>query len=211
MGWEDLPGWAAIMVSVFFLFIMACAEGLQVSALALQRTPTEVFKDKKPNAYRILMLLGGSDGVEYEGRNMKAFLVGRQFFVAMMVVLLGRVTSYGGSGGVLVTGTDWGMGRGFNEWFLQTGFCGAIFVVNVAQLATQIVASLFPVSLINNVFMYFILQAMLLTEASGVANSCYPLMWGLSWIFRMEKDPEFTMTAKVAADGRVKHTVDAAQ
>jgi len=206
VGWEDLPGWAAIIVSVFFLFVMACAEGLQVSALALQRTPTETFKDKKPNAYRILMLLGGSDGVEYEGRNMKAFLVGRQFFVAMMVVLLGRVTGYGGSGGVLVTGTDWGMGKGFNEWFLQTGFCGAIFVVNVAQLATQIVASLFPVSLINNVFMYFILKAMLLTEASGVANSCYPLMWALGWIFSMDKDPEYRMTAQVAADGSVKRT-----
>merc|ERR1712146_153097 len=85
VGWEDLPGWAAILVSVFFLFIMACAEGIQVSALALQRTPTETFRESKPNVYRILKLLGGSDGVEYEGRNMKAFLVGRQFFVAMMV------------------------------------------------------------------------------------------------------------------------------
>merc|ERR1711862_440443 len=141
-----------------FLFIMACAEGLQVSALALQRTPTEEFKSR-PKVHRTLMLLGGSDGVEYEGRNMKAFLVGRQFFVAMMVVLLGRVTGYGGSMGVLVRGTDWGMGQVFNEWFLQTGFCGAVFVVNVAQLATQVTASIFPVSLINNVVMYFLLQA----------------------------------------------------
>lgn len=29
-GWENLPGWAAILVSLFFLFILACAEGLQV-------------------------------------------------------------------------------------------------------------------------------------------------------------------------------------
>merc|ERR1719159_2114764 len=117
-GWEDLDGYAAIAVSVLFLFIMACAEGLQVSALALQRTPTEEFKSR-PKVYRTLMLLGGSDGVEYEGRNMKAFLVGRQFFVAMMVVLLGRVTGYGGSQGELVPAgeTDWGMGKGFNEWF----------------------------------------------------------------------------------------------
>jgi len=195
-GWEDLPGWAAIVVSVFFLFIMACAEGIQVSALALQRTPTETFKSTKPKVYRILMLLGGSDGVEYEGRNMKAFLVGRQFFVAMMVILLGRVTAYGGSEGVLVRGTDWGMGTGFNEWFLQTGFCGAIFVVNVAQLATQITASIFPVSLINNHVMYFLLQAMLATEASGLPNACYPCMWAMNSIFGLTPDPEFKIVDK---------------
>merc|ERR1711937_811794 len=99
---------------------------------------------------------------------MKAFLVGRQFFVAMMVVLLGRVTAYGGSLGDLVPEgeTDWGMGKGFNEWFLQTGFCGAIFVVNVAQLATQVTASIFPASLINNVMMHILLQIMLFVEAS---------------------------------------------
>merc|ERR1711988_634352 len=156
-GCEDMDGYAAIAVSIFFLFIMACA-----------------------------------DGIQYEGRNMKAFLVGRQFFVAMMVILLGRVTAYGGSGGVLTTGSDWGMGKGFNEWFLQTGFCGAILVVNVAQLATQITASIFPVGLINNTFMYIMLQAMLLTEASGLPNACYPLMWFLSWVFNMKPDPEFT-------------------
>jgi hypothetical protein len=193
VGWEEMNGWAAIVVSVFFLFIMACAEGIQVSALALQRTPTETFKESKPNVYRILMLLGGSDGREYEGRNMKAFLVGRQMFVAMMVVLLGRVTSYGGSKGDLVAGTDWSMGQVFNEWFLQTGLCGAIFVVNVAQLATQITASIFPVSLINNYFMYFLLQAMLLTEASGLPNACWPCLWFLNWVFRLGPDPELTI------------------
>ena len=71
---------------------------------------------------------------------------------------------------MLTRDTDWGMGKGFNEWFLQTGFCGAIFVVNVAQLATQITASIFPVGLINNKFMNLMLAAMLFTEFSGLAD-----------------------------------------
>merc|ERR1712072_768708 len=149
--------------------------GLQVSALALQRTPTEEFKNTAPKAYRVLKLLGGSDGVDYHGRNMKAFLVGRQFFVACMMVLLGKVTGYAGAKGVLVTGDDWGMGAGF--------------VVNVAQLASQVAASIFPIRLINNWVMYFLLQAMLLTEASGFVNACYPIMWFMDWAFGMVKDP----------------------
>jgi len=189
VGWEKLPGWAAICVSCLFLFIMACAEGLQVSALALQRTPTSEFKNTAPKAYRVLMLLGGSDGVDYHGRNMKAFLVGRQFFVACMMVLLGKVTGYAGAKGVLVTGDDWGMGAGFNEWCLQTGFMGAVFVVNVAQLASQVAASIFPIRLINNTIMWLLLHAMLITEASGFVNACYPIMWFMDWAFGMEEDP----------------------
>jgi len=189
VGWDKLPGGWAIVVSCFFLFIMACAEGLQVSALALQRIPTQEFKTQAPKAYRVLMELGGSDGVDYQGRNMKAFLVGRQFFVACMMVLLGKVTGYAGSKGELVTGDDWGMGAGFNEWCLQTGFMGAVFVVNVAQLASQVAASLFPIRLINNTVMFLLLKAMLFTEASGFVNSCYPIMWAMDWLFDMEPDP----------------------
>ena len=31
-GWEDMDGYAAIAVSVFFLFIMACAESARLSS-----------------------------------------------------------------------------------------------------------------------------------------------------------------------------------
>merc|ERR1711907_414280 len=157
VGWEKLPGWAAIILTLIFLFTMACAEGLQVSAIALAKTRTSGFKDTKPLAYRTTQVL-------YAGRNMQAFMVGRQFFVAMMMVLLAKVTSYAGKDGVLEgrTDEDWGLGKGFNEGLLQTGFFGALFVCNVAQLASQVTASIFPVALINNHVLNWLLQIMLL-------------------------------------------------
>merc|ERR1712167_490305 len=51
VGWEKLPGWAAIVVSCLFLFIMACAEGLQVSALALHR-PQGLPRPQTPRRLR---------------------------------------------------------------------------------------------------------------------------------------------------------------
>jgi hypothetical protein len=228
-GWRKLPGGAAIFVGCFFLFVMACAEGIQVSALVLMKLPTNEFKESAPLAYATTSLL-------FKGRNMQAFLVGRQFFVAMMMVLLGRVTSYAGSGGVLITGDgamcnatlvddsgeelvgsgmdemilcpgdDWGMGAIFNEWLLQTGFMGAIFVVNVAQLASQVTASLFPIGFINNRFMNWMLRVMLFTEASGLVNACWPLAWGLDWLLSIPADPDFdagnTKGNKVTAGGQ---------
>merc|ERR1719487_2736030 len=90
IGWNKLPGWAAVVVSLFFLYLIACSEGLQVSALALANVPSHEYKKRCPLAYRTTQLL-------YSGRNMQAFLVGRQFTVAMMIILLSRVTSYAAS------------------------------------------------------------------------------------------------------------------
>lgn len=180
-GWDNLPEWAAILVAILFLTVMACAEGLQVSVLALARTSSSDIKAKAPLAYRTCQLV-------YAGRNMQAFMVGRQFFVALMMILLGRVTGYAGTDGV-IDGDDWGMGAGFNEWFLQTGFCGAIFVVNVAQLASQVTASIFPVSFINNYPMNWLLRIMLLTEASGIVNACWPITWAWDRMMGLGPDP----------------------
>merc|ERR1719478_1516591 len=91
------------------------------------------------------------------------------------MVLLGKVTGYAGAKGVFVTGDDWFMGAGF--------------VVNLAQLASQVAASIFPIRLINNTIMWLLLHAMLLTEASGFVNACYPIMWFMDWLFSMKKDP----------------------
>jgi hypothetical protein len=193
-GWENLPGWATILVTVLFLTIMACAEGLQVSAIALD---PRVRKPELPDFEHTHPLSHATCKLLYTGRNFQAFMVGRQTFVAMMMVLLGRATGYAGSDGILAPGGDWGMGVGFNEWFLQTGFCGAIFVVNVAQLATQVTASIFPVSFINNRPLNWLLRIMLFTESTGVVNACWPLSWALNWISGLQKDPfEETKTAE---------------
>jgi hypothetical protein len=214
-GWRFLPPAASVVVSVFFLFIMSCAEGLQVSALALQHENNAELATTAPKAYAITQIL-------FKGRNMQAFLVGRQFFVALMMILLGRVTGYAGGGGALVCdgpdvgsgsgavpceGEDWGMGAGFNEWLLQTGFMGAVFVVNVAQLASQVTASIFPVGFINNRVLKWLLQIMLMVEASGLVNACWPVAWFLDEKLQLKKSPfEAENEDKVAATRRQSAT-----
>jgi len=185
-GWERLPGGAAVVVSLFFIFMLASAEGIQVSVIALATVPGHTYKDRCPLAYRTAALA-------LRGRNMSAFLAGRQFLTAMNMVLLARVTSYAGSDGELLPGGDWGMGTFFNT-LLQTGFIGAILVVNVAQLASQVTASIFPIAVINNYFMYWILVLMLFIEQVGIVNACWPLAYFIEIIFDMTPDP--TLVAK---------------
>lgn len=181
-GWRKLPGSLAVVVSLFFIFMLACAEGIQVSVIALATVPGHTYKDKSPLAYRTAQLA-------LAGRNMSAFLVGRQFLTAMNMVLLSKVTSYAGTDGVLLDGGDWGMGTVFNEMLLQTGFLGAILVVNVAQLASQVTASVFPIPVINNYFMFYMLKLMLFIETIGVVNACWPLSYLITIFFGMQPDP----------------------
>merc|ERR1719203_2705039 len=112
------------------------------------------------------------------------------------MVLLARVTSYAGADGELLPGGDWGMGTFFNEFFLQWGFLGAILVVNVAQLASQVTASIFPIPVINNYFMYWLLKLMLFIEAVGIVNACWPLAYCLEAMFGMVPDPVHLMVKK---------------
>jgi hypothetical protein len=190
-GWENLPGGAAVAVSILFLLNMACAEGMQVAALALAQSNVSHLSDTKPKAYAFLELV-------FRGHNMASFMVGRQFMVALTMILLGRVTGYSGSDGV-IKGDDWGMDKGFNEWGLQSGFLGALFVCNVAQLMTQVTASLFPAAFINNSFLIWILRIMLGIEASGVVNACWPLSWGMSRLFGLKPDPTEGLDDQVIA------------
>jgi len=182
-GWEKLPGALAVFVSFFFVFMLASAEGIQVSVIALMTVPGSTYKDRSPLAYR-------TEKLAIKGRNMSAFLAGRQFLTAMNMVLLARVTSYAGKEGILNDGGDWGFGSFFNEYLLQWGFLGAIFVVNVAQLASQVTASIFPVAVINNHFMYWLLNLMLFIEAFGIINACWPLCYAIDRMYDMVPDPE---------------------
>merc|ERR1719336_1344175 len=96
-GWEKLPGVAAVFVAMLFIFMLASAEGIQVSVIALATVDGDTYKDRCPKAYKTAALA-------LKGRNMSAFLAGRQFLTAMNMVLLARVTSYSGSDGVLLPG-----------------------------------------------------------------------------------------------------------
>lgn len=199
-GWEDLPGYAALLLTLFFGFFIGCCEGFQIAAFKLKNLDLEPveFQKKYPAAFRVTELL-------LRGRNLKAFMVGRQVFVAMMMVLLGRVTGFSrgcpdfdDKDGTEVHSTDGNADNncifGFPEWFmkgfLQSGIIGAIVVVNIFQLSFRMAATCFPVIFINNNVMYLLLRVALLVEGTGIVNACWPLAWGLQWLFGIPDDPD---------------------
>ena len=116
--------------------------------------------------------------------------------------MLGRATGYAGGEGQLVANEvpsddDWGMGKGFNKWALQTA---RVYGLRRRDLCRQRrtagdpghgvhLCTIFPIAFINNHFLYYILKVVLFIGASGVGNACWPLSWLLSWSFGLKKDP----------------------
>jgi len=203
-GWDDLPGWAALLLTLSFGFFIGCCEGFQIAAFKLKNLGLEPveFKKRHPAAFRTNELL-------LRGRNLQAFMVGRQVFVAMMMVLLSRVTGFssdcsdhsrerdvsaGPDNADNANNTDTACLFGFPGWFmqafLQSGIIGAIVVVNVFQLSFRMAAACFPVAFIDNAVMYPLLRFALLVEATGVVNACWPLAWGMQSAFGIPDDPD---------------------
>jgi hypothetical protein len=176
--WDTLPGGNALVLSLFFMFFIGCCEGFQIAAMKLSRLPASQLESDYPVAHKVIIRL-------FAGNNLKRFLVGRQVFVAMMMVLLGRVTSFKNNQDV------WGFKQWAMDGFLETGILGAIFVVNVGQLSFRMLASTFPVIFINSYIMYGLLEIALAVEATGVFNSCWVLAWGMDAILKMPEDPDF--------------------
>eukprot|EP00039_Didymoeca_costata_P006986 m.95182 g.95182 ORF g.95182 m.95182 type:complete len:539 (+) comp13482_c0_seq2:196-1812(+) len=174
--WDTLPGYGALLLSIFFLFLIGCCEGFQIAAVALSKIPAEELKEHYPMAYTISQTL-------YSGRNLQAFLVGRQVLSAIMMVLLARVTTFSDADDDV-----WGFAQWAKDGFLTTGILGAVFVVNVGQLSFRMMAINFPTVFINNFIMYGLLSVALVVEATGVVNSCWPLAWGLDRILKLQSD-----------------------
>ena len=175
--WDTLPGYGALLMCIFFLFFIGCCEGFQIAVMKLAKLPTSQLKEKYPAAHKNVQLL-------FTGRNSQSFMIGRQVFVAMMMVLLGRVTSFKDREDDVFGFPMW-----FKDGFLTTGILGAIFVVNVGQLSFRMLASAFPVIFLNNYVMYVLLRIALIVEATGVVNAAWPLTWALDYCLGLRPDP----------------------
>ena len=74
----------------------------------------------------------------------------------------------------------------FITWFFLAAFW--IYAYAVSASHWMCISPSHP-CLANNTVMWLLLHAMLLTEASGFVNACYPIMWLMDWAFNMEEDP----------------------
>lgn len=159
--WTGIP--EAVSVVIFFVLMcfVGLMEGMQIALFAVVNLPEE----------GISMAAKATCKLTFQGRNLQAFLIGRQILVTICMFVVARITT------ITVAENEsniMGVSDGVQA-FLNTGLLGAIITTLFASLAWRIVASSFPVAFLSNPLIYLILRMCLMIEATGVCASAWLL------------------------------------
>jgi len=158
-------------VAVFIIFVLAGTflahlEGIQVAILLSETKDLEVYRESHPRAYAMMKR------ATHE-KNVRRFLVGRQFFVIFVVYLINQCT-------IFPKISNLGINPGVWLFFIQLGWPIAINVLIWYQLPTQLLATLDAMKFMNRYLPRTTLEVCLFTEMTGVAH----FSWVISAISR---------------------------
>lgn len=165
----DTTMWGGVpkSVSVIIFFVLMCfvgmMEGMQIALFAVVNLPDDELSHHK--------LAKKTTELTFRGRNLQAFLIGRQIMVTLCMFVVARITtiiSKDGESNIL------GVSDGLQKFF-NTGLLGALITTVVGSLAFRIVASSFPIAFLSNPLVYLILRLCLLLEATGVCSAAWLL------------------------------------
>jgi len=100
-------------------------------------------------------------------------LVGRQMCVTLCMFIVARITSCDVD---VDAGQDtvFGVSDRMQEFF-NTGLPGAVITTVIGSLAWRIIASSFPVAVLENPLIYAIIRLCLVVEASGLCSAAWLL------------------------------------
>ena len=185
MDYAALPGppWLHYLLFIFSITLLAYLEGLQVAILSLEHVSPTSFPIQAVRARASHRLATGQCGL-----NVQRFLVGRQFFVVFVVFLSAQLTTYPGL-----------PKNAMPEWLyiaiINTGLPGALVVLAFGQLMPQLIAATHPVTVMNLVGSYQVIQLALGFEFIGITH--------FSWLLARQVKRCFGLNspgASIAAD-----------
>jgi silicon transporter len=165
--WEGVPKSVSVILFFVLMCIIGLLEGMQIAFFAVTKL-TKAEQGQNPVAMKTCELL-----FTQGGRNLPAFMIGRQICVTMCFFIIARVTTLD----VDVDAGDetvFGVSNGWQAFF-NTGILGAIITTSVASISWQLVASAFPFAFLSNPLVYFTLRFCLLLEATGICSAAWLL------------------------------------
>lgn len=192
-------GQAVLPVPFVVVFIIYCCagvflallEGLQVAILLAEPKDLEEFKDSHPRGYKLMKR------ATHE-KNVRRFLIGRQFFVIFVVFLINQCTIFPD---IKQFGTD------DIVWFIffQLGFPTALNVLCFFQLPAQLLGNHDPFLFMNRIGPRLTLEVCLFTEITGLAHFSWvaSAISRVTW-FRIDKTPADFSKLEMMENGKKK-------
>jgi hypothetical protein len=158
LGQTGLPSPVVFLCFAFCIFFLAMLEGLQVAILVREnKNPAENnYPETHPRAHSLMKR------ATFE-KNVRRFLIGRQFFVIFVVFLINQCTIYPDIQKFGVNSILW-------FFVIQLGLPTALNVLCFGQLPAQLLANQDPMLFMNRLGPRTTLEVCLFTEITGVAH-----------------------------------------
>jgi hypothetical protein len=161
-----VPGVVAFLLFVFAGNFLAQLEGLQVAMLVAEGKDIAPYAVSHPRAHKLMQLA-------LTGKNVRRFLVGRQFLVIFVVFLINQCTIFPDIGHLGINGNVWFA-------FVSLGFPTAINILCWCQLPAQILGNTDPYMFMDRYGPTMTMQICLFVEWTGLAH----FSWVVSAISR---------------------------
>jgi hypothetical protein len=181
LGQSGLPGAVVFVCFACCILFLAMLEGLQVGILVREnKDPDENnFEETHPRAHALMKR------ATHE-KNVRRFLIGRQFFVIFVVFLINQCTIFSEISKMGVNNILW-------FFVIQLGLPTALCVLCFGQLPAQLLANQDPMLFMNRPGPRFTLEVCLFTELTGIAH--------FSWVVTsLSMFTWFKVTAPTALD-----------
>lgn len=165
-AWDGVPGAVSLMLFLFLLAVIGSLEGSQIAFFAV----TKLRKEERgghPIAIATCELLFGGD----DGRNLPAFMIGRQIMVTSCFFLVAKITTLDVD--LDSDDTIFGVSEGVQQFF-NTGLLGAI-ITTTNSIVWELIASAFPLFFLRNPLVYILLRVGLFLEYIGVCSAAWVL------------------------------------
>jgi len=187
--WGGVPNWLSLVFLVLFMSIVGLLEGMQIAFFAVAKLSASERGNTNFARWTCDLLFKG------EGNNLPGFMVGRQLCVVSCFFIIARVTTLNiEEGEKNIFGVSDGM-----QGFFNTGLHGALITTILASISWQLVASAFPIQILNFPLTYILLRWCLFLEATGLCNGAYVIAYVHRTFYGWQKDEVYIGTAEERA------------
>ena len=166
--WNGIPAFVALVIVVVLLCFVGIMEGMQIAAFAVVKLDENEYKDTHKIAHANCSLL-------FRGKNLGAFLIGRQICVTCCMFVAARAFSIDKAHPDIIAGrTSFDIPDGLQD-FVNTGLLGALVTTILGSLMWRIIASSYPLAFMSNPIIFVIIKISHALEFTGIASASWLL------------------------------------
>jgi Silicon transporter len=184
--WDSVPPIVSVIIFFVLLFIIGQLEASQIAYFAVTKL-RECERGEAMFAKLTCAIIFKGDG-----RNLQAFIIGRQLCVVSCMFFVARITSIQleeGDPNIL----------GIPDWaqaIVDTGLLGALCVAIIGSMMWRLLAASFPIFFLSFPVTYILLRWCMILESTGIMHGAWVLAALHKKIAGFQRDEVYIGTAE---------------